>query len=196
MGSEMCIRDRHHRLHVYIFMHHSTKCLQLYPCRAHHRLFISLCTTAQTVYNCTHADHTTDCLYLYAPQHKLSVIVPMQTTPQTACLYLYAPQHKLSTIVPMQTTPQSVYIFMHHSTNCLQLYPCRPHHRLFISLCTTAQTVCNCTHAHTTDFISLCTTAQTVYNCTHAHTTDCLYLYAPQHKLSTIVPMQTTPQTV
>ena len=136
-------------------------------------------TTPQTVYISMYHSTNCNCAYMHTPQS----------------LHLYAPQHKLSVIVPMHT-PQTVYISMHHSTNCLDLYPCRPHHRLFISLCTTAQTVIVpiCTRHRL--FTSLCTTVQTVCNCTYADTIDCLYLYAPQHKLSVFVPMQTTPQTV
>ena len=146
-------------------MHHSTNC------------------------NCAYA-HTTDCLHLYVPQHKLSVIVPMHI-------------------------PQTVYISMHHSTNCLYLYLCRPRHRLSRSVCTTAdiayyttdcqylctpyhrlsiplytipQTVYTSVHHYNRLPTPLYTVPQTVYTSAH-HTTDCLYRYAPYNRLS--IPLYT-----
>ena len=123
-------------------------CLLLYLC-THHRLFISLCTTAQTVYNCTYADHTTDCLDLYAPQQILRIIPQTAYTSvhhTTDLLYLCTPFHKLS--IPLCTT----------TTDCL--YLCTPYHRLSIPLYIIRQTVYTSVH-HTTDCLYLCT--QTVY---------------------------------
>ena len=98
---------------------------------------------------------------------------------------------------------------MHHSTNCLYLYLCRPRQRLSRSVCTTAdivlyhrlpiplytipQTFYTSVH-HTTNCLYFCAPLQqTAYTSVH-RTTDCLYLCTPHDRL--FISLCTIQQTV